>query len=65
MRFNVVFKEVFIEPMIIKFLKKSFTKNPVTLGYFSISQYKTDSIENPIKSLGFLQKRCDGHETEN
>lgn len=27
----------------------------MTLGYFGISQYKTDFIVNPINSQGFLQ----------
>lgn len=63
MRFSVVCKEVFIEPMIIKFKKKGFTKKPVILKYFTIqNRFCTRKvIVNPINSQEFLQKRCDEH----
>lgn len=65
MRFSVVFKEVFIESMIIKFKNKGFTTKLVALGYFGISQYKKDFIVNGINSKGFFQKRGDEHKPEN
>lgn len=65
MRFSVVFKEVFIEPRIIKFKNKGFTTKFVALGYFGISQYKKDFTVSPINSQGFFQKRHDEHKPEN